>query len=154
MQRSSKSRAYRSSFDAHLNSSPPRLLDDEVVVRGEPDVPRLAEVAHPGVLLLVATADVTGAVGRGVSEMISSKSVKLWPSKASSDSATYFSPLYLGRPMESLGTVLIFRRPYALLRARTGWQRLWRNADHLRQGATFLLRVQKAYSARQHKSRP
>src|SRR5271165_3880743 len=40
--------------------------DDEVHVRGKADVPRLAEIAHPGVLLLVATADVTGAVGRGV----------------------------------------------------------------------------------------
>src|ERR1044071_4519734 len=42
-----------------------------------------------------------------LSEMISSKSGKLWPSSASSDSATYFSPLYTGRPMVSRGTVLI-----------------------------------------------
>src|SRR5271166_6308568 len=40
--------------------------DDEVHVRGQADVPRLAEIAHPGVLLLVTAADVTGAVGRGV----------------------------------------------------------------------------------------
>ena len=49
-----------------LEQLAPRLLGDEVVVGGEPDVLRLAEIAHPGVLLLVATADVTGAVGRGV----------------------------------------------------------------------------------------
>ena len=49
-----------------LEQFAPRLLGDEVVVGGEPDVPRLAEIAYPGVLLLVASADVTGAVGRGV----------------------------------------------------------------------------------------
>src|SRR5262245_38029890 len=43
-----------------------RLLEHEVVVRGEADVARLADVADPGVLLAVATADIGGAVGRGV----------------------------------------------------------------------------------------
>src|ERR1700730_6036766 len=36
------------------------------MVRGEADVARLAEIADPGVLLPVATADVGSAVGRGV----------------------------------------------------------------------------------------
>jgi hypothetical protein len=49
-----------------LEQLTPRLLGDEVVVGGKPDVPRLAEIAHPGILLLVATADVPGAIGRGV----------------------------------------------------------------------------------------
>ena len=47
-----------------------------------------------------------------LSEMISSKSAKLWPSKASIDSLTYFSPLYTGRPMVSRGAALISRPPY------------------------------------------
>ena len=49
-----------------LEQLPPGLPDDEVVVRGEADVPRLPDKADPGVLLRVATADVDGAVGRGV----------------------------------------------------------------------------------------
>jgi hypothetical protein len=42
------------------------LLEDEVVVRSEADVARLTDVADPGILLFIATADVGGAVGRGV----------------------------------------------------------------------------------------
>ncbi len=49
-----------------LEQLPPGLLEDEVVVRGEADVPRLPDIADPGVLLPVAAADVGGAVGRGV----------------------------------------------------------------------------------------
>ena len=49
-----------------LEQLAPGLLDDEVVVRGKSDVARLTNIADPGVLLLVATADVRGAIGRGV----------------------------------------------------------------------------------------
>lgn len=49
-----------------LEQLTPGLLDDHVVVRGEAHVGRLADVAHPRVLLYVALADVSGAVGRCV----------------------------------------------------------------------------------------
>ena len=49
-----------------LEQFSPGLLDQEVVVRGAAYVARLPEIADPGVLLLVAMADVGGAVGRGV----------------------------------------------------------------------------------------
>ena len=49
-----------------LEQLTPRLLGDEVVVGGKSDVLRLAEVAYPGILLLVVTGDLTGTVGRGV----------------------------------------------------------------------------------------
>src|SRR5215469_12212642 len=38
-----------------------------------------------------------------LSEIINSKSSYVWPSKASSDSPIYFSPLYTGSPMLSRG---------------------------------------------------
>ena len=44
----------------------PGLLDHEIVIRGGADVVRLADVADPGILLRVAAADVSGAIGRGV----------------------------------------------------------------------------------------
>ena len=43
-----------------------RLLHHEVVVRRKADIPGLADVANPGILLPVTAADVRGAVGRGV----------------------------------------------------------------------------------------
>lgn len=49
-----------------LEQLTPGLVDQEVVVPGAADVAGLAEVADPGVLLLVGPADIGGTVRRGV----------------------------------------------------------------------------------------
>ena len=43
-----------------------RFVHDGVVVRSEPDILRLADVADPGVLFLVLVADIAGTVRRGI----------------------------------------------------------------------------------------
>ena len=65
-QRLSRSRAYRSSSDAHLNSSPLACLTTKLWFGTCADVTWLHNIADPGVLLRVATVDFGGAVGRGV----------------------------------------------------------------------------------------
>jgi len=52
----------------------PRLPDDEVVIRGQADVARLADITDPCVLLFVATADSGVPSVEALSEMIISKS--------------------------------------------------------------------------------
>jgi hypothetical protein len=49
-----------------LEQLPARLLDQEVMIRRAAYVALLPEIADPGILLLVATADIGGIVGRGI----------------------------------------------------------------------------------------